>query len=266
MHSNNFVFCIKHNGKVLRELDGKVYLPFGAEYALYLKNLDSRKAKVRVFIDGQNVTGDSCLIVNGRSYMEVERFITSNMSRGNRFKFIERNAAVEAGRGVQAEDGLVRVEFEYEVPHTLYRTPPIHGVRLRGMNTGDYNPPTTFSVSNSAGAQEFNCSVSGNVSYSENVYHGTATTVSAPRSAFVNQAGITAPGSISDQQFTYVPDFATDGVVFTMTLQLLGDTGQHLVQAPVTVKTRPVCSTCGTTGAANARFCAACGTSLVLVA
>lgn len=285
MHSHNFVLCVKHQGRVLRELGEKIYLPFGSEYSLYLKNLDARRAAVRVFIDGVDVVDGRSLVVNGRSFLELERFLKNgNLSKGNRFKFIERNAAVEAGRGVQAEDGLIRIEFEYErvlppVTWTTTATPSYprwpqdpHSFDLRGYGTCNTPGPLTNSISSNSA---FNCSVQSKGSVADVRLRGAAAPAveSVDYSAEqyseireVNQAGITAPGSVSNQQFTTVAPVVTDGVVHVITLQLLGDTGTKPVTAPITVKTRPVCSMCGTTGEVTAKFCKECGTSLELVA
>ena len=76
VHSNNFVVSIKSNGKYLREFrDGgtvETYIPFGSEYSVYLKNLDARKAKVSITVDGREVIKD--LVVYGNNSMEIERF------------------------------------------------------------------------------------------------------------------------------------------------------------------------------------------------
>src|ERR1700722_6153234 len=96
MHSNKLVVAIKTAGKVLREQGDKVYLPFGSEYSIFLKNLNSVRALVRVSLDGQSVTDGEDLVVNGNSSLDLERFLKKgNMENGNRFKFIERTAKEE---------------------------------------------------------------------------------------------------------------------------------------------------------------------------
>lgn len=120
MHSNKLVVALKHNGKVLREQkdkDGNVttFLPFGSEYSIFIKNLNSVRALVRVSLDGQSVTDGEDLVVYGNDELNLERFLKAgNMNNGNKFKFIERSAKVEAHRGIEAEDGLLRVEFQFE--------------------------------------------------------------------------------------------------------------------------------------------------------
>ncbi len=48
MHNEKFVACIKVAGKVLKEQKDKVFIPFGSEYSIYLRNLNTVRALVRV--------------------------------------------------------------------------------------------------------------------------------------------------------------------------------------------------------------------------
>jgi zinc-ribbon domain len=118
MYNNKLAIAVKSNGKVLREFGDTVYVPFGTEYTLLIKNLNSVRVQVRVSIDGTNATEGVSLIVQPNSEMELERFIKAgNMNKGNRFKFIERTAGVEAHRGIGVTDGLIRIEYEFEKPY-----------------------------------------------------------------------------------------------------------------------------------------------------
>lgn len=115
MYNSKLAVCIKAAGKVLREQKDQVYLPFGSEYSIFIKNLNSVRALVRLNLDGVDVTDGTDLVVGPNSSIDLERFMKKgNLSQGNRFKFIERSGKVEAHRGIQAEDGLLRVEFQFE--------------------------------------------------------------------------------------------------------------------------------------------------------
>ena len=55
MYNSKLVASIKANGKVLREFKDTVYIPFGSEYSILLKNLNTVRALINIYIDGDNV-------------------------------------------------------------------------------------------------------------------------------------------------------------------------------------------------------------------
>lgn len=115
MHKSKLVACIKASGKVLREDNETVRLPFGTEFSIYLKNLNTVRASVKIEIDGKDVLDGTSLVIDANNELNLERFIKNgNMQAGNRFKFVERNSKIEQTRGIKAEDGLVRIEFSFE--------------------------------------------------------------------------------------------------------------------------------------------------------
>ena len=137
MYNQKLVASIKTKGKILREFKDTVYIPFGSEYSILLKNLNTVRAVVNVFIDGENAVPGGLVIDPGRS-VDLERWIKNgNLSEGNRFKFIERTAKIEEGpRGIKEEDGLIRVEYQFEIPR-----PVINVANIFGNNGMPYYPP-----------------------------------------------------------------------------------------------------------------------------
>jgi hypothetical protein len=113
-YRNKFVVCIKVNGKVLREQNGEVAIPFSSEYSIHLKNLNSVRAQVCVSVDGEEVS-NGWLIIQPNSELNLERSIkNNNLLKGNCFKFIERTSKIEEHRGIGSDDGIVRIEYKYE--------------------------------------------------------------------------------------------------------------------------------------------------------
>ena len=105
MYQDRLAVAIKTNGKVLREgksagsdRDDTVFIPFGSEYSIYVKNMNSVRALVRIEIDGESVTDGMSLIVEANDDIEIERFVKNrNMDTGLRLKFIERTQKIEDG-------------------------------------------------------------------------------------------------------------------------------------------------------------------------
>jgi hypothetical protein len=274
MYESKFVAAVKSNGKVLREFDkDKVYLKFGSEYSILLKNLENRRAVAKIFIDGQEVSNGG-FVIDAKREVEIERFV-KDLSQGNRFKFIEKTAGVEAHRGNKIEDGLIRIEFEFErvyVPSwtpdkVYYRGGPTYGGA--GGSSGEFYGAV-------AKGATLDCNLIGTASAQvSNMTLNSVTTKSMLRSPgcdvkmqdtshVTNDAGITVPGSISDQKFTETYCY-TDGIKHTMLFVLLGTADGEPVQSPVTVKAKPKCITCGKVNKAGAKFCSECGTALQIV-
>jgi hypothetical protein len=258
MYSNKMAAAIKVNNRVLREFDGdKVYVPFNSEYQISLKNLNSRRAIVHIDIDGVRVTGDG-LVVRANQSIDLERFIDNgNLESGNKFKFIERTNNVERARGIFVEDGLVRIEFEYEqmLPQINWDSAMFRGAISKSADAVS----TTWLSNTSYGGSDLIARGNSTLSCSASA---SATSYSAPMPQ--NDVGITVKGSVSDQKF-HTTSFTGDGVKEVMVLKLLGETENGKVEQPITVKAKPKCTTCHHMNKATAKFCSECGTSLIIV-
>jgi hypothetical protein len=290
------VASLKANGKILREFKDTVYIPFGSEYQFLLKNLHTQRAVVDIFIDGDNAVPGGLVIDAGRE-VNLERYIKNgNLTEGNRFKFIERTAAVEDGpRGIKLEDGLIRIEFQYEKPRPVSNIsdnffkqyPP----GVRGLSSEYKGVVDKFSVTNSTSWMQ-----TSGASYSTNVngamrgvdFSQNGAAMQASASAAINQVspqacemhdgaatmdwcqndvGITVPGSRSDQKFQHVTMGAMEAEKHSMVIKLLGETPDNKpVLTPVTVERKPECVTCGKKNKAHAKFCVECGTALEIFA
>ena len=282
MYESKLAAAIKVNGKVLREFNkDTVYIPFGSEYSILLKNLNTKRAVVNIFIDGQDIV-EGGLVLNAGQEVDLERFVKNgNLAEGNRLKFIERTAAIENGpRGVKLEDGLVRVEFQFEQPPrpitwttttTTWggndRIYPMGGVY--GANTPSYNVNGVLrSVDFSANGATVQAQATAAINHycAENNIQNKAEVHDGSATMDWNDAGITVPGSKSNQKFSTVYMGAMEPEKFSMVFKLLGETPNMPVTKPVTVKHKPKCVTCGKQNKAHAKFCVECGTALEIFA
>lgn len=272
MYESKMAAAIKVSGKVLREFKDTVYIPFGSEYSILLKNLNTTRAVVNVFIDGEDMVPGG-IVLNAGQEVDLERSVKNgNLTEGNRFKFIERTGAVEQHRGVKLEDGLVRVEYQFEQPPRpiVWNTSQISGGiypqgGLYGSNTPTYNVNGVLrNVDFSKGEQVRAMAASATtatlnsmgISSTSEVHDGMAT-------MDWNDAGITVPGSKSEQKFSTTYVGALESTKHSMVFKLLG--GEAVKQA-VTVKHKPKCVTCGKQNKATAKFCTECGTALEIFA
>jgi hypothetical protein len=285
MYGNKLAAAIKVNGKVLREFKDTVYIPFGAEYTILIKNLNTVQAVVNVFIDGDNVVPGGLVIRPGQE-VDLERSIKNgNLTDGNRFKFIERTENIENGpRGIKLEDGLIRIEHQFEIPRPIFNiadincsasTWPTYGndrfsvtasgatysTNVGGMMRGvDYSKGE---ATKSAASKAINTSLqSMGISASIGEVHDGQATMDS-----YCDTGITVPGSHSTQKFQTATIGALDPTKHSIVVKLLGDLGDNKpVTKAVTVKHKQECVTCGKLNKATSKFCTECGTALEVFA
>lgn len=251
MYSNKLAAAIKSNGKVLREFKDTVYVPYGSEYSILIKNLNTVRTIANIFIDGENVAPGG-LVINAGSEIDLERWIKNgNLTDGNRFKFIERTAGIENHRGIKLEDGIIRIEYQFEKVYN-FNGPIFGGLNYpTGVRGVLGSPETTYGVAHCATNSVLRASASD----------GTVKSFTA------NDVGITVPGSHSTQKFQTVNSFPLETEKHSLVFKLLGETDNNRpVLQPVTVKAKPKCTTCGHTNKATSRFCNECGTSLEIFA
>lgn len=259
MYANKLVASLKANGKILREFKDTVYIPFGSEYSILLKNLDTRRVIANVYIDGDNMTTNG-LVLNGGQEIDLERSIkNNNLNEGNKFKFIERTGAIEKNRGIKLEDGLIRVEYQFEKVYLNQLQNPGILWNANYSNTQWANTPLRGISLNSGSGR----TTSSTIGIAQNSVQ-CSTNYSA--TAYANDVGITVPGSISDQKFTTTSWFATETEKHSIVLKLLGETDDNkVITEAITVKSKPKCITCGKQNKATAKFCTECGTGLQIV-
>ena len=298
MYQSKLVASLKANGKILREFKDTVYIPFGSEYSFLIKNLHTQRAVVNVFIDGENVVEGGLVVDPGRE-VDLERYVKAgNLKAGNKFKFIERTSSIEEHRGVKLEDGLVRIEFQYEAvkPTSIWNNQPVYSVQdfmksseFRGITdkysttggtgwlqaSGATYATTNVSQMNVGGAlrgvdyskgeavkASATAAIDNVVPQAMNVHDGMAT-----MDCSFNDVGITVPGSKSTQSFQTVTMGIMETEKHSIVLKLLGETPDNKpVLKPVTVKAKQKCDTCGKVNKAHSKFCVECGTALEIFA
>ena len=274
MYNKKLVASVKSGGKIMREDGETVYLPFGSEYSLLLKNLNNRKALVKIEIDGRQVV-DGGLIINPNETIDLERFVLDNMNEGPRFKFIEKTEEISDFRGDRIEDGIIRVEYQFEAevvhvtPTIVYKYEPWDSgsrpVFYRGNTTvGKTTSTYTCDVQNTYFASGLNvgASIDGSSDNSfqkGEIYDGMAT---MDMDVSANDAGITVHGSQSNQKFVTGHIGVLEFDKHVICLNIKGQVGQAKVAKPVTVNRKITCPTCGKRNNTNVKFCGKCGTNL----
>lgn len=261
-YGSDFVLAVMHKGSPVREINGKVHVPFGSEYNVRLKNKHSYlRAKARVWIDGRQVSNLGDFILQPGQTLDLERFLDASLSQGNRFKFVPLSDG-RVNDPTDSENGIVKIEFyreyDFKIDWPKTTTPKIAPWRSGG--TGD--PQWTFTSNPNWSGTPFD-SLTFN---SQSLGSGKITSsMSVNFLASVPTAanGATVEGDISNQQFVQGADFTTDLFPTTLTLQIRG-IENRIPREPVVVpkqeKKVRFCSNCGKRRSRRSdKFCGRCG-------
>ena len=254
------VVCVTVNGKMLsdsKDSNGtnEVKLPFGSEYGIYFRNLHSERATIKVSIDGKDVLNGQKVVLNPNEVHVLEGELTASNVK-NKFKFIEKTTEISNFRGDKPEDGLIVIQFQYELPKEKFIFPkrwngaphvPYHEVDHSSM---PYNGPTP-SMGTLRGMN-----IGGSLGNSETLCFSNCAIPPA------NDNGITVKGSDTNVAYTSTYMGRMESDVSTYVVRLAGYSKDTKVVEPITVKTKKVCPTCGRQHKQHIKFCNGCGTNI----
>ena len=252
MYLNKIVATLKINGKFLRDEKGVYKIPFGSEYKIWLKNMESRDAVVKIEIDGKDALGGNQLVLRANTWSELDGFI-EGFSATNKFKFIEFTKDIEEHVGYNPEYSLIKIEARFVKPkpveitynyNYVYKTPKVWWNGFDG-----WNPTGGGTTSRSGSVYNTNVAVAAYASLSD--------------SSTENDLGITVKGDYSNQQFCYASVDELEEESTTIVLKLSGyRENSNKVTNYVTVKEKLTCSSCGLKSNSSFKFCPRCGTFL----
>jgi len=255
-YDSQFVLCVLHKGHPVREIGGKVHLPFHSDYKVRVKNKNSGlRAKARVWIDGRQVSNLGDFILQPNETLDLERFLDESMTSGNKFKFVPLGDG-RVNDPTDPENGIIKVEF-YREQRPLPPIQPITDWSYKTYTTpiGNSNGfgPTTFT----SGGRGTTCSVN---------YVHTSSEI-CDSNIVPENAGATVEGGHSGQSFVYGSDFQTETFPVTLELRIRGidrsemdwDDRPRPAQRPK--KRIKFCPSCGAKRHGMSKFCASCGTA-----
>ncbi len=261
VYKENLVAVVKCGGRILREFDGLVSLPFGSEYSLLIKNLDSRKVLVNISIDGKSAANG--ILIDGNRDMELDGFL-EGMDVRNRFRFIQKTQEIVDHRGDHVDDGMVRVEFWHEkrvekvdVHHKNVYDPP----RWFRPHNYPWEYPFYGGVTNTPVTSETRTFVSGVQSTTGVDLLSPSFSCNFTQTPAVDE-GITVKGSEVHQQFQYGSIGQIEDQSKVIVIRLRGFRYGNKVDFPITVKDKLTCKTCGRKSDYGYKYCSGCGTFL----
>lgn len=293
VYQQKLVAVIKHNNKILREKDNNtVYLPFLAEYEIFMKNLESRDVIINISIDGEDILDNQQLVIKAGQNCSLEGFMKGNKVT-NKFKFIQKTGKIQNYRGDRIDDGLIRIEYRYTkinqpttIIHKHYHHdshwyhPPMCDCKVcRSYIPRPVQQPyiqpwfvtqhETYVGGSGGGSHSYNSSEAGGggAQSSSPDFLRSIVSTNAFMPQFDNPAeaeAITVKGSESNQRLEEVQVSSVEDQSYTIILKLSGydDKTDQLVEKPVLVKAKVKCSTCGKQSKSHIKYCPDCGTFL----
>jgi len=254
VYKNNIVVVLKVDGKILREEGEFVTLPFGSEYSILFKNLESRRAVIDVEIDGQDVLDGSRLILEPNSTSELEGFKKGDKVT-NKFKFIQKTKQIAGYRGDKIDDGFIRVLATFEVENEwIYSCNYYVGY----ADDTNYNNITFDSC-----LEEETKTSGGVLCGTRRIQADSCFMNSAPTNPKQDE-GITVKGNDdSKQTFKLGHTKTLETNSHTIILRLRGIKKASKLHVPEFVISKRTCETCGKNSRSYAKFCSNCGTYLL---
>jgi hypothetical protein len=198
--------------EIRKDNEPTVYMPFGSEYSIFLKNKTLSRAKFKVKLDGKYVHPENnAFVINANSSFNLERFLLDgDLNKGEKFKFVNvEGSGEEPGAD---ENGLIEVKINIEKV-SRYLSDDIFGngdhIRCCGSKiyNGNSNPNVMFKSSL-------------NRSYDTNAHDSSSLGFCEMDSVDLSDEGVTVGGSQSTQSFIDIPDFETESEDIILKLRI----------------------------------------------
>lgn len=277
MYSNKLIACIKSkSGAILRESGDQVFLPYGSEYSIFLKNTAAEKAYIEILVDGTNPLEKSIIELPAGETTELRGWTAKFPENlfGNAFRFIEKTESIENYRGSKPEDSLVEVRFYFEdksdwtsmfdklksdkrtdiyinCPHPrpvqpYYPGPYQTWCSVEGPNSNTSLKNHTTSIPSGG----FNSAIMDQTRFGQNV-DSTGITVRGKVEPNIISGSGTLSGKSFSKKFKHSIVFKLNGIV----------NNGEIVEA-VTTKSKKICPSCGKTQKWSYTYCPHDGTFL----
>lgn len=267
MFNNDFVVAVKKDGQVLRERNNNVFIPFGSNYTILLKNLrEEVSAKVDISIDGEDVLNDRSLIVKPNDSIELKRFINSSLDKGNRFKFIEATDKIRDNREDNSMNGLIKVTYRFE---KKYGTKEM--IEDIFEDNDPYFPDYPYTNDHDIDNYQIRYSVSSSeyTVYKDGVKQETRSANEFSEGEPIRSKtseGITTYGDVIEQKFSEGNIGKLEDKKNMIVLQLVGRNKEdEKIENTLTTNEKIECSACGRSVSSDFKYCPHCGTSLTVI-
>jgi len=279
VYRSGFCANIKVDGKIIDDENGTVALPFGKEYAIRVKNKNTRDGVAQIYIDGRNVTEKGDLIVHSGDIVEIERYV-ENLNNGRKFKFVSLDDVNSSERD-NPKNGIIEIRFRLTkepVERIIYHHPIVeHYYYPRKIIHWNeypyYDPPWTpnnWGTITKGTIDGITTTETGNINafYCSN---SSSTTLNNPSISCSNSCsnvsdvfdGKTVEGSYSGQRFNYSFIGTLEEKETIIRLKIVGYDEKGLNEMTRKATGGKYCGQCGKMIAGDSKFCDECGVRLI---
>jgi hypothetical protein len=220
MFKEKIAIAIKSKiNKPLPELNNKFQIPNNSTFSIYLKNMNEETAYINVYVNNKKVTSTRIELKTKES-IDIHKYQDSMHS----FKFIVKDLDLQMNRENQPEDGLIRIEVDFEkkelsltdkmkkiIDNPYYKPYDINRDIGRDKNvfTNPYKESIYFSEDDtikSGGFKDINCDMQ-NMVFKSNTELDKYEDFGIENKVNTNKPGLIVPGKISNKE----DEFTTTG-------------------------------------------------------
>ncbi len=276
-YKNRFAAAVKVNGNIVSEESGGVFrIPYGSAYSIFMKNLDTRKALVRVSIDGEDVLDGNGLVMNANSTHDLGGYMRGQEERFD-FKFMKKTAEVSEHRGDRIDDGIIRIEFAFEGGGYLRFDGPrhMHQSVFHESHPDHFHYDIVDRINETLPEHTIECitDVSSSESSASRGHRSVKSFgnfvapnheggFSASYAPETQEQGYSVPEASRNVPYRYA-SIGSVGPAAVLILHLVGVTESGAdIQQPTATRTNKACSFCHKSNQPRAKFCMRCGANL----
>ena len=286
VYNSNLIAVVVCQNQITREVkengENIVRIPFGSDYFIRLKNMNSTRAVINVQIDGKDVLSDRRLVVEPNTTIDLLGFMENNVVK-SAFRFIQKTQEIVNVKGDHIDDGFIRITWRFEkapeivvkkIEEIIYREkypyrpypwyPPYDPYypwypKPYWTDENDVYYSSGSAAQNTYGFKpEDILRGSGSVSMSSSL-------APQPIPQDFGQEGITVKGEDVNQNFIDVHINKLEEVEHVTIIHLLGKEKESgkAIKEPLLAHKVLKCPTCGRSNKSNNRFCNTCGTRII---
>lgn len=252
MHSNKVTAAILVDGKSLFEDKAKVYIPFGKEYQIFIKNDNDFDIKVVVGV-GLNF-GEDAFYIKKKSKRTISGF--SYQGKFYSYKFIEKNEDIKKNRISNSMDDCITI--------TVHKAQPYMNVLFNENTKIQKNNPFITNGQHGDIKPRENFLEYDNIGSDSDLRATFNSVTSSTLSADLNEGMTTFGKPISEDS---IPKPSSMGYLFVFCVSLKGidEKGNRIIK-PLLAKDNVKCTICDKKCKPSDSFCSSCGSYIIKTA